>query len=521
MTLDCQTTGASPTHGSILEICWSVATAKTPDAMDLESYLIEQEFLLPPRISKITGITDDDLEDANGSESVAKKLLKSIKRQKIQYCVIHFAKFEKSFLEDLFQSHLDMAFPTKYICTHEIAKRLYPDLPSRGIRALAGYFSNTIKEAKRAEDHVIATTSIWHHLVKELDQANIKSVKDLESWLANTSPAKREKRDYPLDKKIRLSMPKVPGIYKMLSKDKSVLYVGKAKSLHARVNSYFRGQKNRRQLHMEMLTQTFDISVTTTDTYLEAAILENEEIKRLSPTYNISLRDKKYQPVFYDRTFSEYAANYSDLHSIGPFSNKETLQPLINLYFALVENQDFENMLLQDVEAQIISEGFEIFSEEWELSLNNLSIRSLIAIGLVSLREDIEEDEDEDNEQAEADDEEQEWTPELISSVLLGICRHSARQYLRSKRLLKLASSQIFWKKAGKGNGWRYLKIENTKIAERESFKTARSIAKMIEPTFKQLSKINQASFDRLRILETEINRIRAEGREVRVYWLF
>ena len=81
-----------------------------------------------------------------------------------------------------------------------------------------------------------------------------------------------------------------PGIYRMLRTSGDVLYVGKAASLHKRVNSYFRGQKNRDRFKLEMLAQVWDLRVSECNSALEAALLENDEIKRYDPPYNVVLK---------------------------------------------------------------------------------------------------------------------------------------------------------------------------------------------------------------------------------------
>ncbi|MFX6149426.1 nucleotide excision repair endonuclease, partial [Acinetobacter baumannii] len=76
-----------------------------------------------------------------------------------------------------------------------------------------------------------------------------------------------------------LQLPDRPGIYRMLAQDGRVLYVGKATSLRSRVNSYFHG-KTQGKRKREMIAQVWDIQVTECGSALEAALLENEEIKR-------------------------------------------------------------------------------------------------------------------------------------------------------------------------------------------------------------------------------------------------
>ena len=69
--------------------------------------------------------------------------------------VIHFARFEKPFLKDFHQKNdPESPFPFQIICTHEIAVRLLPDLPRRGLRAIAGYFGHSMPELRRSADHV-------------------------------------------------------------------------------------------------------------------------------------------------------------------------------------------------------------------------------------------------------------------------------------------------------------------------------------------------------------------------------
>lgn len=94
-------------------------------------------------------------------------------------------------------------------------------------------------------------------------------------------------------KELRKNLPEGPGIYKFLDEKKTVIYVGKAKSLRARVNTYFNkdyAHSNRTRL---LLKQMADIDVIETDTELEALLLESTLIKELQPRYNILMKDDK------------------------------------------------------------------------------------------------------------------------------------------------------------------------------------------------------------------------------------
>ena len=105
------------------------------------------------------------------------------------------------------------------------------------------------------------------------------------------------------DRKARLDhlikrLPNLPGVYKMLGKNGDIIYVGKAKSLKSRVNSYFAKTINHPKTRA--LVQRIDnIETIITRSETEALLLEQNLIKLHRPPYNVLLRDdKSYLYVF-------------------------------------------------------------------------------------------------------------------------------------------------------------------------------------------------------------------------------
>ena len=87
-------------------------------------------------------------------------------------------------------------------------------------------------------------------------------------------------------------LPDEPGIYLFFNTKKELIYVGKATSLKSRVSSYFRGQRTRRPIE-QMIHEVVDIKWKTTESVLEAIILEANYIKEKQPKYNVLGRDDK------------------------------------------------------------------------------------------------------------------------------------------------------------------------------------------------------------------------------------
>ena len=103
-------------------------------------------------------------------------------------------------------------------------------------------------------------------------------------------------------------MPNKPGVYKFLNEKKEVLYIGKAKNLKKRVQTYFRPSAKHGILISKMLEYVTDINWIETNSEVEALVLEDNLVKELQPKYNIKLRDDKnfqYIKVTVDHDYPE------------------------------------------------------------------------------------------------------------------------------------------------------------------------------------------------------------------------
>jgi excinuclease ABC subunit C len=150
------------------------------------------------------------------------------------------------------------------------------------------------------------------------------------------------------------TLPTRPGVYRMLDEAGTVLYVGKARSLKARVGSYFRGDQVTPKI-VAMLRHVAGIEVTVTASETDALLLEYNLIKKHRPRFNVILRDDKSFPYLHLTTTQEFprlsfyrGGRRQPGRYFGPypssFAVRETLHQLQKIFrLRSCEDSYFEN----------------------------------------------------------------------------------------------------------------------------------------------------------------------------------
>ena len=138
------------------------------------------------------------------------------------------------------------------------------------------------------------------------------------------------------DLKLKLSLlPDEPGVYRYRNREGTIIYVGKAKNLKRRVNSYF--NREHASLRTTMLVRNIaDLEYTVVNTEEEALDLENALIKEFQPRYNVLLKDDKSYPWIcitgdlYPRVYITREARAKGERFYGPYPKAEVAKVLID-----------------------------------------------------------------------------------------------------------------------------------------------------------------------------------------------
>jgi len=110
-----------------------------------------------------------------------------------------------------------------------------------------------------------------------------------------------------------------------------VLYVGKAASLRQRVSGHFHAGAGQGERALEMLTQVQDVSWSETESALEAALLEADEIKRLLPPFNVALAATGRAIGFATADLEDLRERPDAQHRVGPLPSRVPFEALTAL----------------------------------------------------------------------------------------------------------------------------------------------------------------------------------------------
>ena len=155
VVVDLETTGLTPKTDRILEIgAVKVIDGRITDRMET---FVNPGRKIPDRITKLTGITDVMVQDAPPREEAVRGFVSFSEGLPL---LGHNILFDYSFLKHC-AVNIGVPFEREALDTLKIARKALPELPSRSLEALCGYYEIPREHAHRAMDDVLETFALY------------------------------------------------------------------------------------------------------------------------------------------------------------------------------------------------------------------------------------------------------------------------------------------------------------------------------------------------------------------------
>ncbi len=272
--LDLETTGGHRTDDTITEI--GAVKYRGGERLGTFQTMVNPGRAIPPEITVLTGITQAMVMRAPRIETVLPTFLEFLGDAVV---VGHNVSFDMAFLNAALQRSGRPRLSDRPIDTLALARRLLVDeVPNCRLGTLATRLRLPNQPTHRALDDALATADLLHLLLERAGTMGVLGLDDLYQL--------PKIGQHPQAKKLQLTerLPREPGVYTFLDRDRRVLYVGKAANLRTRVRSYFSG--DRRKKVAQLLRETEHIQHVVCPGPLEAEVLEVRMIHEHQPRFN-------------------------------------------------------------------------------------------------------------------------------------------------------------------------------------------------------------------------------------------
>lgn len=167
--IDCETTGLDPRNCRMIEVA-AIRCINGEEVARFTSFIkIDRE--IPPFITKLTGITAEDLKDAPEFRDIVDQLDEILKDGLF---VAHNAVFDYGFFKSEY-IRAGRSFAAQRLCTKDLAKALYPRLPNHKLQTLIDHMQFEAQERHRAYDDAAVLIQFLRKCQDEFDEQRLRS----------------------------------------------------------------------------------------------------------------------------------------------------------------------------------------------------------------------------------------------------------------------------------------------------------------------------------------------------------
>jgi DNA polymerase III epsilon subunit family exonuclease len=313
VVFDLETTGLSASSCRICEI--GGVRVRALEVADTFETLVNPGVALPGFVSTLTGIRDAELRRAPRPEVALRRFLAFAGDAPL---VAHNARFDVAFLDRGVERLTGLRCAATVIDTVWLARRLLDGRSERvSLARLAHFFGVSVEPCHRALPDAIATAEILVSLLGLAQERGARTLGDVVELAAPRARRLHGKRS------LVAGAPTTPGVYLFRDANDTVLYVGKARDLRARLRSYFAGGRQRPAVEAA-LGALARVEWRVLGSELEAALEELALIRELRPPANArASRPDRY--VYLARRHAEWKV-VAEPGPFGPIRSRRRAQ---------------------------------------------------------------------------------------------------------------------------------------------------------------------------------------------------
>ena len=335
--VDVETTGLSSAMDRITEI--ALVNVKNGEITSEYSTLVNPQQFIPSYITSLTGITNEMVYDQPVFNDILPEINNQLGKHKSNTILAgHNVSFDYRFLNTSLERVNAGRIYLPSLCTGRLARRLNRTLRSKSLPSLCNHFGIRVERRHRALDDARATALILIRFIDQLiNEYEIETLDDLLSFQYKKiyEPSKLPqyiKRIKPFIRKV----PDKPGVYYMKDKNDDIIYIGKAKNLKDRLQSYFYHNVSHTSKVRKLIRNVYSVEYEITGSELSALITESKMIKLHKPKFNTASKRYGHFPLIrldvqntYPKAEKVYEVRLDGARYYGPFKSSFTVESLL------------------------------------------------------------------------------------------------------------------------------------------------------------------------------------------------
>ncbi len=273
--IDVETTGMNPLRDRVIE----VAVIRNNGREEF-STLVNPGRFVPPFITSLTGITNEELETAPSFGDIALELAEFLEGAVF---VAHNARFDYAFIRNEFK-RVGISFSAPTLCTVRLSRKLYPKSGRHSLERIIERHNITVSSRHRALDDARAVNDFLAIARRERGEDQYAAALGALLKLPSLPAA--------IPERMMRALPDGPGVYLFYGENGELLYVGKSKNVRERVLAHFAADHGSEK-EMLLVGSVKDIEARPTHGELSALLLEAELVREFAPSYNLRLQKRR------------------------------------------------------------------------------------------------------------------------------------------------------------------------------------------------------------------------------------